>query len=577
MEYPTDSPAPWAGSLDLLSEGVAMVGADGVILDANRALCVMLGIPAQQIVGASAYDPPWHFESTTAGELAASDTQVVTALHGHHQPEQTLLLHGVGQSRWVNVRVSSTEPGSGSVVMVLEEHARTFSTHPGQHTPVRTDPLTSLVTREHVIGVLERALEDAGEPDERVGVLQVDLDGFRTINDTFGTDVGDAVLVEIAARLRRHGTEPTRVGRIGVDEFLLVLSERSSGLAFDTAIRELADRVRTSITEPVLVEGLELHLTASVGAARGPDDGTTTAALLTAADKAVRASREMGRNQFRFHDGTIDIRNQGRLQLDQDLRLATARRELEVHYQPIVELATGRLVGAEALVRWHHDSLGPIPPSQFIPTAEATGSIAAISDFVLGTLAEDMTYWDTLGVLTPAMRVSVNISASEFNRPDLLTRLERIVRDTGIDPARIELEITESLLVDDLGAASRRLRALEEMGFHTAIDDFGTGYSSLSYLHELPLHTLKVDRRFLAGLSSRDVSGRSGAITRTIISLARNLGVVTVAEGVENPDQLNFLVESGCPRGQGYLFAPALPRAAFTGYVVDLADATSVA
>ncbi len=577
MEYRTETPALPTSTLDLLSEGIAVFAPGGAITAANRSLCAFLGLSVDDVVGRSAHDPPWTFESSTRGVLAPCDTSVVAALEGDRPPEQLLLLRSSGEPRWVKVRVSRLPGADTGVLMVLEDRSEVFSAQQHLHRAVQSDPLTSLSTREHIISTLDSALAASASSNQRVGVLQVDLDGFRTINDTFGTEVGDAVLVEVASRLRRACPDDVGVGRVGVDEFLLVTSAATSGLQFDASIGELADRVRSAITAPILHEGFELHLTASVGAARGPDDGNRATVLLAAADRAVRASREMGRNQFRFHDGTIDIRNHDRLQLDRDLRMATARRELEVHYQPILELSTGLPVGAEALVRWHHDRHGPIPPSEFIPTAEATGSISAISEFVLGTVAEDMARWDSLGVLSPQMRVSVNISAAEFNRPDLLTRIERVLGSTGMDPTRIELEITESLLVDDLDAAARRLRALEGLGLRTAIDDFGTGYSSLSYLHELPLHTLKIDRRFLGDLSRRDLEGRSGAITRTIVSLARNLGVVAVAEGVESADQLEFLEECGCHRAQGYLFAPALPVAPFTSYIGGFVESPTAA
>ena len=567
MEYRTDAPAISVDSLDLLAEGVVVVAGDGSVLAANRAFCGLLGLSVDDVVGRSAFEPPWRFESSTRGLLDPAETSLVMALAGDSSPEQLLLMHGSSTPRWVKVRVAGEASRPGGVMMAVEDQSELFSAQQHLHLAVQSDPLTSLCTREHIIKVLEAALARAEDTGDRVGVLQVDLDGFRAINDAFGPEVGDAVLVEVADRLRRHCADLAAVGRVGVDEFLVVSSADSSGLAFDTTIRHLADGLRSAITEPVHHDGLELHLTASLGAARGPDDASSATALIAAADRAVRASRQIGRNQFQFHDSTIDIRNHDRLKLDRDLRQATARRELEVHYQPIVELCTGRPAGAEALVRWHHDQHGPIPPSEFIPTAETTGSISAISEFVLGTVADDLARWDSLGVTTPDMRVSVNISAAEFNRPDFVSRFERVLHSTGTDPSRLELEITESLLVDDLGAAARRLHQLEDLGLRTAIDDFGTGYSSLSYLHELPLHTLKIDRSFLGELTGVDDDRRSGAITRTIISLARNLGVTAVAEGVENNHQLSFLNESGCQRAQGYLFAPALPAEPFARFM----------
>ncbi len=208
-------------------------------------------------------------------------------------------------------------------------------------------------------------------------------------------------------------------------------------------------------------------------------------------------------------------------------------------------------------MRWHHPERGPVPPSEFIPAAEATGSIGAISDFVLSTVAADLAEWDTSGMFPAQKRISINMSAAEFNRRDFLDRLRSILDAAQLDPQRIELEITESLLVDDLRAAAERLRMLDRQGVHVALDDFGTGYSSLSYLHQLPLHTLKIDRRFIGDFSD----DRAGTITRTIVALAHNLGVVAVAEGLEHERQRRFLDECGCDLAQGFLFAPPLPRA----------------
>ncbi|MCZ7629735.1 MAG: bifunctional diguanylate cyclase/phosphodiesterase [Microthrixaceae bacterium] len=399
----------------------------------------------------------------------------------------------------------------------------------------------------------------------RVGVLHVDLDGFRLINDSFGPAVGDAVLVEMATRLRALCPPVAEVGRVGVDEFLIVFPSNDAGAVFDASLRQLADAIRSSIATPVAHDGLELHLTAPVGASRGPEDAITAVDLLAAADRAVRAGRQIGRNQFRVHDMTIDIRNHDNLRLDRDLRVATARRELEVYYQPIIDVATGGLAGAEALVRWHHCERGPVPPSEFIPTAEATGSISAISEFVLGTVADDLAAWSTSGIFPAEGRVSVNISAAEFNRVDFLDRLTAAIDGTGTDPSRLELEITESLLVEDLSAAAERITEMDRLGFGVAIDDFGTGYSSLSYLHELPLHTLKIDRRFIAKPSD----DRSGAVATAIVSLARNLGFVAVAEGLEHEYQRAFVARSGCEFAQGFLFAPPLPKATFERYLVD--------
>lgn len=560
------------GLMGALREGVAILAPSGEILFANASLCALVGRSVDDIVGRSVLDPPWQLESPSLGPMEPHASPLVSALDGSHTPEITVRLHGSGASHWVRLRVTRSnhyEPADGFVA-VFENITEVVEARDALHRTIDTDSLTGLATRERITSIVAESLgslTSEGRPG-RVGVLHVDLDSFRLVNDSFGPIVGDAVLVEIAARLGSLGSSATAIGRIGVDEFLIVTPSTDAGLGFDASLRDLANRIRRDVAAPIHHDGFELHLTASVGAARGPDDATTATGLLAAADRAVRAGRQMGRNQFRFHDLTIDIRSHQNLRLDRDLRMATARHELEVYYQPIVELRTGRMAGAEALVRWHHGERGPVPPSQFIPTAEATGSIDAISDFVLGTVAEDLRGWNRDLTFPADARVSVNISAAEFNRSDFLDRLISAVDSAGIDPGRLELEITESLLLEDLMAAAERIREVDRLGMRVAIDDFGTGYSSLSYLHELPLHTLKIDRRFIGDFSD----DRSGAIARTILTLAHNLGFMAVAEGIEHESQRLFLATSGCHMAQGFLFAPPLPKAAFERYLTRTPD-----
>ena len=556
-----------ASSMDALREGIVIISASGAIEWVNASMCQMLGRSADDVVGHSVHEPPWNLESPSVGMLDASECPAALALRGIRQPELTLLLHAAGAPRWVKVRTVAADPfdPARGVTMLVEDLSQLVEAQHGLERALNADPLTGLATRNRILSLVEASLP-GGHPEtraQRVGVLHVDLDGFRLINDSFGSTVGDAVLVEVASRLRSVAGHVAEVGRMGVDEFLVLVTTDDPSLAFDATLCELADEIRRSLAVPVRHDGMELHLTASLGAARAPEDASDGPELLAAADRAVRAGRQSGRNQFRFHDVTIDIRNQDRINLDRSLRLATARRELEVYYQPIVQVASGRVCGAEALVRWHHPQRGPVPPGEFIPTAETTGTIGAISDFVLETVGNDIRGWTERGVMSHDSRISVNISASEFNRPDLLDRMERILRATGTDPSRIELEITESVLLDDLSGAAKRLEEIDRLGMRVAIDDFGTGYSSLSYLHELPLHTLKIDRRFITEVSR----GRAGAVTRTILDLARNLGFTAVAEGLEHDHQLEFLARNGCELAQGFLFAPPLPRESFEQHV----------
>ncbi|MCP4434124.1 MAG: EAL domain-containing protein [Actinomycetia bacterium] len=553
-------------SLAVLTEGVALIAPNGAITSANPALCGLLDMPVERIVGANVLDPPWHLETRANEPISAAEGPVAHVLSGAGSlVDETVLLRSGRRATWVRMRVGPIEPDNteSGVIFALGDLTSVVDAEQNLHRLMFTDALTALASRDQIIRRVAELLIDCQTTACRVGVLHVDIDGFRAINDSFGPSIGDAVLVEVAERLRDLTDRRVEVGRVGVDEFLLVVRGDDPALAFDTRMRRLAEEVQRRIAVPYATNSLELHLTASVGAARGPDDADAAVELLAAADRALQTSRRRGRNQFRFHDVTVDIRNRQHLHLDRDLRLATARHELDVYYQPIIDLRSGELAGAEALLRWHHNERGPVSPAEFIPAAEATGAIGAISDFVLNTVATDMTEWDRDGIFPTKRRISVNISAAEFNRRDFLERLASVLDNARLDPERIELEITESLLVDDLRMAADRLRQLDRQGVHVSLDDFGTGYSSLSYLHQLPLHTLKIDRRFVGDFSD----DRSGTITRTIVALAHNLGVVAVAEGLEHERQRRFLDSCGCDLAQGFLFAPPLPKSAFESFL----------
>jgi diguanylate cyclase (GGDEF)-like protein len=436
----------------------------------------------------------------------------------------------------------------------------------------RQDVLTGLASRAHVVSALEQVLAQAAEdPGTRVGVLHVDLDNFRSVNDTFGAVIGDQVLRSMGERLADLADRHVEIGRIGVDEFLVVVTGDGPSMAFDARLGRLAEEIQRRTEQLLTLDGLELRMTASVGVSRWPGDGDDPSALQRAADRALTAGRRDGRHQLRFYERSLDERTRTGLALDRDLRLAAAQRGLEVHFQPIIDLRTGQVAAAEALVRWHHPEHGPIPPSVFIPTAEATGAISAISDLVMTTVAENLAEWNADGLLPEGARIAVNISATEFSRRGFVERLSSTLKDAGVSPAQIELEITETLLMSDLETTAARLSELDELGFLVALDDFGTGYSSLSYLHSLPLHTLKVDRCFVGDL--RD--GRSETITRAILSLAHGLGISSVGEGVETDEQRRFLIDAGCDLVQGYFYSPPLPRPAFETFLRD--HAASVA
>ncbi len=563
-------------TIDALGEGIAVVDRAGRIENANQRFAELVDLPMDQLADRSVFDPPWHAMDEDGTVLAPETTPAVTALRtGRAVRDRLVQVPGSGRGRpteepvWLRV---SCEPirdatgGTDGAVLTLTDVSEVRRMEQQLRDAARTDALTGLASRAHVVATLEAALANGdGTDGHRVGVLHVDLDNFRSINDTFGTTVGDVVLRTIGERLADLADRHVEIGRIGVDEFLVVVAGDGPSMAFDARLGRLAEEIQRRTEQLLTIDGLDLRITASIGVSRWPGDGEDPAALQRAADRALTAGRRDGRQQLRFYERSLDERTRTGLALDRDLRRAAAQRGLEVHYQPIIDLRTGEVAAAEALVRWHHPEHGPIPPSVFIPTAEATGAISAISDLVMTTVAENLAEWNADGLLPEGARIAVNISAAEFGRRGFVQRIAATLKDADVSPSQIELEITETLLMSDLETTAARLTELDELGFLVALDDFGTGYSSLSYLHSLPLHTLKVDRCFVGDL--RD--GRSETITRAILSLAHGLGIIAVGEGVETEEQRRFLIDAGCDLVQGYFYSPPLPRPAFEKFLRD--------
>ena len=569
-------------TIDALGEGVAVVDRFGRIETANATFSRFVDVPVDQLVDRSVFDPPWTCFDEDGVAMPAEATAPVLALRsGGPARTEICQVRGNGRTREAGVPVwmrVSCEPlrdasgGTDGAVVTLADLTATRQAQVRLLELERTDALTGLSSRSHITAALDAAVEAADRSEgERIGVLHIDIDGFRSINDTFGTSLGDEVLATIGGRLADLVDRHVEIGRLGVDEFLIVVTGSGAGLEFDSRLRRLAEEVQRRTERPLEIDGMDLRTTASVGVSRWPGDGDDARSLLRAADRALVAGRADGRHQLRFYERSLDERTRTGLALDHDLRRAAAQRGLEVHYQPIIDLRTGAVAAAEALVRWHHPSLGPIPPSVFIPTAEATGAISAVSDLVMTTVAEDLATWNNTSLLPQDARIAVNISAAEFEQRGFVERLNATLAAAGVEPAQLELEITETLLMNDLETTAARLSKLDELGFLVALDDFGTGYSSLSYLHSLPLHTLKVDRCFVGDL--RD--GRSETITRAILSLAHGLGIVAVGEGVETEEQRQFLLDAGCDLVQGYYYAPPLPRPAFEQFLRDHADAAA--
>ena len=411
------------------------------------------------------------------------------------------------------------------------------------------DPLTELPNRELFGERLEQAIATVSRRGDVAAVVCVDLDRFKDVNDLLGHAAGDLLIKGCAERLQACVRETDTVARIGGDEFAIV----QVGLEQPDGAQRLCRRVLETLGAPFDLDGHEVLVTASIGIALVPLDGSIPGRLLQSADIALYRAKDEGRNTFRFFEAGMDARLQARKALERDLRLALARNELELYYQPKVELGREGLSGVEALVRWHHPERGLVPPGEFIGVAEETGLIVALGEWVLRSACVQATEW-------PQLQMSVNISPVQFKQRDLVGVVRRALANSSLDPERLELEITEGVLLQNTDAAMTTLRQLKDLGVHIAMDDFGTGYSSLGYLQKFPFDKIKIDRSFVSALETR---GDADAIVRAVVGLGHSLGMRTCAEGVETDAQLAFLKREGCDEVQGYYFGKPMPAPEF--------------
>ena len=411
------------------------------------------------------------------------------------------------------------------------------------------DSLTGLPNRALLLDRLNQALAAAERYRHRVAILFVDLDRFKTINDTLGHAVGDALLVQVAERLTATVRAIDTVSRLGGDEFVLVLQEVSSS----DDIVLIAEKVIGALAPAVKIDGHELRITPSVGISVYPDDGADPYALMKNADTAMYHAKAQGRNNFQFFAAHMNEEASRFFSLEHRLRAALEQESLYLQYQPLVDLDTGTVCGLEALVRWRDPDQGLVSPAEFIPIAEETGLILPIGQWVLRKALDQNRRWQEAG--HPVLPISVNLSPRQFGQKGLVGMIRQALAESGQPAELLELEITESSLMQDVDTTQRRLLELSAMGVRIAIDDFGTGYSSLNYLKRFQVHKLKVDQSFVRGLgSSRD----DAAIVAAILGLAKSLGVDALAEGVETREQLQLLMAAGCRKFQGYLFARPL-------------------
>ena len=425
------------------------------------------------------------------------------------------------------------------------------------HFMAHYDALTGLPNRVLLHDRLLQAILHAKRKNTKVAILFLDLDRFKIINDTLGHSVGDLLLQAVAKRLQKCVRATDTVARIGGDEFIIVLND----LVDSDLVGKVAQKIMTTIAESFLIREQELHTTTSIGISLFPADGVANEELISNADVAMYRAKENGKNTYQFFTSSMNTSSYERLTVENKLRRALERQEFILHYQPQVDSGTGKIIGAEALVRWQNPEIGLVPPDMFISLAEENGLIVPIGEWVLREACRQNAEWQKLGL--PKLTVAVNLSAMQFHQKNLTDMIAEALKETGLHSDWLELEITESGIMKH-GNAISTLNELRDMGIKLSIDDFGTGYSSLSHLKKFPLNKLKIDKSFVDDITT---DHDDAAIASAIISMAKSLHLKVIAEGVENKEQLAFLQSQGCYEIQGYFFSRPLPAKDFKLFV----------
>ncbi|MRR51630.1 MAG: EAL domain-containing protein [Rhodocyclaceae bacterium] len=466
-----------------------------------------------------------------------------------------------GSLVWVNLTVSLVRDTRGEpeyFIKVFEDISARKAAEQEIEFLAYHDVLTSLPNRMLVKDRLDQAAAYADRSGAKVALLYLDLDNFKTINDSLGHPVGDALLKAVAQRLLSCVRDTDTVSRQGGDEFLIVLS----GVVDADGITAVADKLLEKLADSFSIEGHDLSTSVSVGIAMYPDDAREFDVLLKKADTALYRAKEAGRNTYRFFTEQMNVEASEYLRIRNGLRRALDNQEFVLHYQPQIELASGRVVGVEALVRWQHPELGLVPPGRFIPVAEDSGLIVEIGAWVIAEACRQGQFWRRN--ITEDMVVAVNLSAVQFKRGNLERTVLEALRDTNLTPEGLELELTESILIQDTESVLATVRRLKALGIKLSIDDFGTGYSSLAYLRNFNVDKLKIDQSFVRDLAK---GTDSGPIVKAIIQLAHSLNLKTIAEGVEDAVVLEKLRQQGCDEIQGYYYARPMPAADMTRYL----------
>jgi diguanylate cyclase (GGDEF)-like protein/PAS domain S-box-containing protein len=558
-----ESEERFRSAFDYAAIGMALVSADGKWLQVNRALCNIIGYSEEALLATD-------FQSLTHPDDVNMVSRHIAKLLSDKvssSPMEKRYVHQLGHTIWVLLSASLVRDSkSNSLRLIFQiqditdrKRAEEKLAHDAFH-----DGLTDLPNRALFMDHLKLAMARVERHREQMyALLFLDVDRFKVINDSLGHMVGDQLLIAIAKRLEKRLRPFDTIARLGGDEFTILLEDIKSS---EEAI-ELTERIQKGLTKPFQIGNHEIFTSASIGIALSNPNYKKTEEVLRDADTAMYSAKSLGKARYALFDQSMHDRALQTLQLETDLRHAVEREEFFVVYQPIVSLETARLIGFEVLVRWQHPLRGIVSPADFIPSAEETGYIIPIGQWVLEQSCRQLRLWqDSLAHEMP-LTLSVNLSGKQFAQNKLISQIMQTVARTGIDPHHLKLEITESVVVENIETATEMLNQLRAIGIQLSIDDFGTGYSSLSYLHRLPIDTLKIDRSFVYQMMENN---ENSEIVRTIVSLAKNLGMSLIAEGVETIEQLEQLKQLGCDNGQGYLFSKPLAAEAATQLVKQM-------
>lgn len=503
----------------------------------KKPLDEITGMPVKDIFGDNVLATfNEHYDELLKGKQVAYET----TMHFHEQHERyvsvTLIPH-FNDNQFL---------GTFSLISDMTPRINYLATH---------DPLTNLPNRSLFNARLTHALRYASRHHSSLAILFLDLDHFKNVNDTFGHDVGDQLLIKVVERIKQIIDEKETLSRLGGDEFIIILENDTQM----SRIKQVAQNICDALSNVFIIGDRDLYITTSIGISLFPNDGKTMQILLKNADMAMYRAKDRGRNIYEFYTSGMDEAMQRKSNIGMSMRSALDKNELKIYYQPILDMQTGKIICLEALLRWEHPEMGFVSPNEFIPIAEETDLIIPISEWVLRTASKQLLFWHRQGY--DSLRLTVNVSSRQFMNRDVVESIRRILVETGLGGQYLIFELTESLLMHDIDHGIKVVQALKALDITIALDDFGTGYSSLSYLKRFPVDILKIDRSFVTNFS---INHDDAAIVKTIITLGHHLQMRVVAEGVETPEQYVFLNQYGCDDVQGYLFYPPLSEVEMT-------------